>query len=310
MTLVKRQLSGLVLALALMLAVVPAAGASYPGSNGLLSFVIAEEDSPGFVGLYVDQPFANTPATQILGCNSSAAPCPAGDIASFSPGGSTIAFGTDDGNVGLIAPDGSNARELSIPGLFSISNPVWSPHAADWVLEGFSNSDPGGDVYAAPTTPIVGPGGGSVRQLTVRHGGDPDWSFKDRIAFEEGLNPNAPINPDNQLFAINPDGSGRQQLTRRGGADPSWSPHGAYMAFSRNNQIYTMKVPSSGSGQKATRLTGKGGSNPIWSPDGKWIAFERGNGVYVMTTKAKRLRRVAVAGDGYFFSELGWQPLP
>jgi Tol biopolymer transport system component len=78
----------------------------------------------------------------------------------------------------------------------------------------------------------------------------------------------------------------------------------------RNNQIYKMSVPSSGTGRNATKLTGKGGSDPIWSPDGKWIAFQRGNRVYVMTTNGKRLRRVATAGDGFFFSQLGWQPVP
>jgi Tol biopolymer transport system component len=286
------------LACGVPLAFAEGAAASFPGNNGLISFVISEVDTPGFVGLFVDRPFAARRRSLV----------PAGDDASFSPGGSTIVFGTSDGGVAhptrRLQPEGGldSRRERLRPA-------VVTPCAGVGV-RGVHDPRPGGDVYTAPTTPIVGPGQGGIQQLTVGGGGDPDWSLKERIAFEQALNQTAPITAGIQLFAVNPDGSGLQQLTRRGGQDPSWSPHGGFMAFTRKNQIYKMSVPSSGTGRNATKLTGKGGSNPIWSPDGKWIAFARGNRVYVMTTNGKRLRRVATAGDGFFFSQLGRQPVP
>ena len=94
---------------------------------------------------------------------------------------------------------------------------------------------------------------------------DPDWSPDgNQIVFcliKESLE-NA------KLYLINADGTG---LTEIGlGFDPSWSPVEDKIAYSSNNQIYTMNS----NGEDITQLTTEY-SNwvPAWSPDGTKIVY-------------------------------------
>ncbi len=70
------------------------------------------------------------------------------------------------------------------------------------------------------------------------------------------------------LYLINSDGTG---LTEIGpGFDPSWSPIENKIAYTSNNQIYTMNSD----GEEITQLTtGDSNANPAWSPDGTKITY-------------------------------------
>lgn len=52
-------------------------------------------------------------------------------------------------------------------------------------------------------------------------------------------------------------------------AFPDWSPDGSRIAFTRNDNIYSIRPDGGG----LTQLTSGGGTHPAWSPDGTRIAF-------------------------------------
>ncbi|GAI95476.1 unnamed protein product, partial [marine sediment metagenome] len=73
---------------------------------------------------------------------------------------------------------------------------------------------------------------------------------------------------NSKLYLINADGTG---LTEIGlGFDPSWSPVEGKIAYTSNNQIYTMNSD----GKEITQLTTENSNgNPAWNPDGTKIIY-------------------------------------
>ena len=74
---------------------------------------------------------------------------------------------------------------------------------------------------------------------------------------------------DSELYLINADGT--TGLTEIGlGFDPSWSPVEDKIAYTSNNQIYTMNSD----GKEITQLTTENSNgNPAWRPDGTKIIY-------------------------------------
>lgn len=121
---------------------------------------------------------------------------------------------------------------------------------------------------------------------------DPDWSVNgNQIVFclMKGQ--------AQTLYLINADGTG---LTEIGpGFDPSWSPVEDKIAYTSNNQIYTMDSD----GEEITQLTTENSNaNPAWSPDGTKIVYTYSEGgkasVWVMNSDGTGKTPLTISSDG------------
>jgi Tol biopolymer transport system component len=78
--------------------------------------------------------------------------------------------------------------------------------------------------------------------------------------------------------------------TFRGAAEPNWSPSGRKIAFSRDHNLYSVRVD----GTQLTLLKrGNDWFEPSWSPDGRRIVY-RQSGIYVLDVARRRAVRVDV----------------
>ena len=112
---------------------------------------------------------------------------------------------------------------------------------------------------------------------------------------------------------------GTKRITFRGGESPSWSPHGQWIAFTRNTRrVSAAKDPDvfvmRRDGSRLRRLTYHGGTMPAWSPDGRRIAFLREGYLYTVSPKRRALRKygryASNENQPWFVTSLDWQPRP
>ncbi len=123
---------------------------------------------------------------------------------------------------------------------------------------------------------------------------DPDWSPDgSQVVFcfmEGGLE-------NSKLYLINADGTG---LTEIGpGFDPSWSPVEDKIAYSSNNQIYSINSD----GKEITQLTTEYSNGvPAWSPDGTKIVYtyyEAGKAsIWMMNSDGSGKTPLTTSADG------------
>jgi Tol biopolymer transport system component len=157
-------------------------------------------------------------------------------------------------------------------------DPVWSPDGKRlaFVARFTSQFPPQTNIYTMePEAP--GQTFNAAVQITHFTNGEvatgsiawsPDGS---KLAFVRG---NA-AHTNQPLYVVNADGSSANatEIPTVGGAgDPTWSADSGKIAFSHNNQIYTVNGDIS---FPATPLTGATGAEPVWSPDGSRIAYGR-----------------------------------
>ena len=74
-----------------------------------------------------------------------------------------------------------------------------------------------------------------------------------------------------EIWTANPDGSGPLKLTTAGGDHPAWSADGAYLAFDRAGEVFSMIAD----GALQVNLTNNAATDrqPTFSPDGSQIVF-------------------------------------
>lgn len=162
------------------------------------------------------------------------------------------------------------------------SEPAFAPSGRQVAFAGRTGGRSDLYVYDLPTR--------KAKRIVV-NAADPDWSARNRIAFERRGN----------LYSVTPSGKGLKRITRSGGRDPGFSASGKTIVFARRGGIYT--ATSEGKGLRrivrCSRCTG-----PVFSPNGKLIAYDRPG---LTVAQAKNGRTVStlvqdVSGGGESFN--------
>ena len=187
---------------------------------------------------------------------------------SWSPNGTAIAY---DDSSGLGPSDifvrrGSQLRRLTTDPARDI-DPSWSPDGARLVFaRHVRGGTPGESGYELFT---VGANGGSMRRLTETAGDnlEPTWSPRgDEIAFIS-------TRAQRGIYVLRADGSESTLVVTGGVGRPAWAPDASRIAFSLDDDIWTMRPD----GSDRRRVTNRDGitdaRDPAWSPDGRWIVF-------------------------------------
>jgi dipeptidyl aminopeptidase/acylaminoacyl peptidase len=301
---VARRSLALLVAAATTAALAAPAQATFPGRNGEI-FLTQNSGSSGAYGeaelLAIDPRLGGS--RSVWRCQSSAVPpipeCDLSTTPAISPDGSTLAvISLEDqysspGNHWMLTlidlADGST-RILDLPrDKFFLNYPG---RTLRWRGDGSGLSV---DLY--DSRQLLGPrvhrlldlGGVLGPAVALPEANSFDCSTDGRVAFIYR----------HHLFVASPDGT-RRRLTVRAADNPSWSPHGRWIAFERQGQIW--EIPSRGG--RPRRLTRAGGSAPAWSPDGRRIAFLRESAgafyLYVLDPRGGAARTL-------YSDPLGWR---
>lgn len=325
-----RRRLGVILGLAGVLLVTPDAVATFPGQNGRIAFVSAEQEGCGDCGpdseaLWLVRPGARKrlisdemPAGPRFSPNGHdltfarsgaqgydiwlarppgrARRLAAGDLPTWSPDGTRLAFQTARAGLALIHPDGTGRRVL-VASAYPESI-AWSPQADSLA---FSN---GTDVF------IVGADGTGLRRIADGH--SVAWSARGDVSFLSGSNYDRA-----HLRAIGPDGTERLLARRVNDSWPwtpepgySWAPRGGRVVFGRGTAVY-VRPATGGPAKRVLRRA----NWATWSPDGRRLLLLRGSRLMVGPAHGGRARVVARLPDPSFEAdslllEADWQALP
>ncbi|MBS1845352.1 MAG: PD40 domain-containing protein [Actinobacteria bacterium] len=199
-------------------------------------------------------------------------------VASAAP--KEIAYICKGEDICLLDPDNpSDVVNLTANGTTSYDeDPTWSPDGKRlaFVAKFTSKFPPQTNIYTMEPDAPGQTVNGAVQVTHFTNGEVPTGSIAwspdgTKIAFVRGL-----ASHNNQpLYVVNSDGSSANatEIPTVGGAgDPTWSADSGKIAFSHNNQIYTVCGDIS---CPATPLPGAVGAEPAWSPDGSRIAYGR-----------------------------------
>lgn len=183
----------------------------------------------------------------------------------WSPDGSKIVFGGEDG-LSVMNADGSHRVSLGVSG----GTVRWSPDGRRILFT------EGGSFVSDGTIHVMNSDGSGVRTLTT--GGSPDWSPDGKEIVFERIGPCVFDICNGDIYIMAADGSQVRRLTSSQGlfsyaGRPAWSPDGRKIAYRQNRfgngGLYTMNPDGTGSAQ----ITSAGGSGrPVWSPDGSALA--------------------------------------
>ncbi len=186
----------------------------------------------------------------------------------WAPNGRRLAF--DAGrSLALVSSDDTGFRLLA-PFTADDSEPAWSRSGRQLVFTGRQGSTTG--LYVAdPATRRV--------KRIVRRGSGPDWSRRNRIAFERG----------GSVYTVTPAGRGLRRVAR--GKDPGWAPSGASLVLARRNGIYSVRAD----GKRLRRiLRCSRCATPVLSPNGRLVAYEESRGLRVARVRDGRVQATLV----------------
>jgi len=228
-----------------------------------------------------------------------------GEVA-WSPSGEWLAYTAydprlDQRELRLVSADGSQTRALLRAAVTGID---WSPDSTRLsYVRGAADGPEGGPKAATLYTIEVATGNETVvaaeDAFYTRTSWSPDGAWIAYNAWNGGV---ATIRPDGSdrtllsevsfgmtaswsptgdriavvdegtIYIASPDGSGRSVVTE--GTDPAWSPDGTRIAFSRDYDIYVVRL-ADGTQTQLTAEDLADDRDPRWSPDGASITFVR-----------------------------------
>jgi Tol biopolymer transport system component len=302
----QRRIFVLILAFGVIAVAATPSWATFPGTNGRISFTAGVERTKGNEIFTANPNGSDVKRLTTSGRNHTSF------ISDWSPDGQTIAFDSDrvdvDGRrdvvqIYLMDADGTNVRQLTRGAGFH-GAPGWSPDGASLAIETDWGDPALQGIWIIPASDPDGVTRDEARRVTtipkgVDFDSEPQFSPDgSTIVFTrfKSLSRSA-------IHRVNVDGTGLVRLTpfRLNASDPDWSPDGQRIAFdsgdagrpgSRGN-IFVMRDD----GSKRKRLTdhprirrGDAGepmgerppvaplnlaNNPVWSPSGTKIMYTR-----------------------------------
>ena len=188
----------------------------------------------------------------------------------WSPTDSAIAFGSEEGNIVVIAPDGSDRRVVSTGGGQA---PAWSP---DGKRIAFVRES----VWSIAAD-------GSDRRLIAGalRASAPTWSRTGAVTFaaQEG----------NDLAIVDTESGARTEVTASPGEErfPSWAPRGNLIAFTRGDAFRVIDLDSGRERTVARRVV-----TFAWSPDSQILTFEHDQALFQVDGDGGPWRRLTPAG--------------
>ncbi len=263
------KVSLIVSALALLCVVPPPkVGATFPGTNGRITFGRFNPAIGDF------QIFAADPD----GSNEIQLTTVPSEVSDWSPDGNRIAFDFFDGTTVQIAtmnPDGTGVIQLTNDNGFH-GEPAWSPDGTRLAFDSDAANHPAGEgIYIMDALT-----GTVISRVTTNPFGwydtQPEWSPDGELIVFGRVRKINNGTEVTALFLVRPDGSGLQQLTQWGmnAAKPDWSPDGTKIAFKGKAEVPApasiWTIHADGSGLTAlVKATGEADFfEPKWSPDG------------------------------------------
>jgi Tol biopolymer transport system component len=309
------RIAGVAFAVAALVTAVVAmpAGATFPGTNGRISFhrFLPDKDGPDLGGEEIFSAGPDGSGEQRLTFSNDGRSSVFSD---WSPDGSQVAFDSDridqDGLEDVVQVytmpwngETFGLQQLTVgPGFHG--DPAWSPSGqqiaidADWgdhpAQQGIwivPASDPDGVTQAEAQRVTAIPAGMDF-DSEPQYSPDGQWiaftRFKSCKFNEAGPHVEHPHGCKAAIFRVRPNGTGLQQLTPWGieASAPDWSPNGTKIAFDVcdsgrvgcRGDIYVMNAD----GSNRTKLTNyptvkldrfEFANNPVWSPNGNRILF-------------------------------------
>jgi Tol biopolymer transport system component len=245
------------------------AGATYPGSNGLVAFVTTRA---GFPEIYTVDP-ANGVEHNLS--NGTAESTPA-----WNPYGTKIAF-TRGADVWVMKANGTGRVDLTASDPLTDSDPTWSPDGRKIAFSSDRDTSGRTQIY------VMNANGSHVVRLTNDTGfdSDPQWSPDGKhILFVSNVTGNLDI------WSMRANGASPANLTAGNTSDdgaPSWSPDGAHIVFASGRphpgsvgaDLFIMDADGANVVAFNHETNGySDGGYPAFSPDGTEIVFSANNG--------------------------------
>lgn len=293
--------------LAALLSIAAPAGATFRGKNGQIAYVpdyvpftpseiwTAETDGTNAVKLAdVSNPAGYACAGWFSGTGSGP---------KWSPDGTRIAF-ADEGDVWVMAQDGTSLTQLTSIGASRIGEPVWSPDgskiAAIIELELHVV-----DVSSGGSTAIASSHGGWFSDFSP-----PSWSKKGTeiaaVIESHGAGPH-------DVYVVAADGSSQTNITNDGMSEhPAWAPNGTEIAFRTSSLGSSIQaVRPDGSKRRVIADLPTGDFWPQWSPNGSSLLFSSYDGTDFLTlvhVTKKRSKKIIDLPNGTSICDAVWSP--